>query len=298
MKTLLFCLFTTLALAQSPLQVVTKTIEKELTYADGQRVVLTAQKADVQIKGWSRTTVLVRLKLIAKHPEREVAERELSYLQYTLQPRDRLIELSNRFVIPQRAGTVKGNLKAIYEIWVPTRCPVVLSNTFGDVMLADLGNEVSVKLEFGKLTAQNLTGKVTVTSEYGDIEATNIQGNLSIKAEKAEIGLRQLGGLCTVQSHYGKLQILPDAALSALTVQATRTEILLYPRRMDDFQYDVENAYSSIHVPDGYTEHLSQAIIKRRFKYQPSPRKPIISIANSYSPIVVQTAMSGVTWAK
>ncbi|MGA0559438.1 hypothetical protein ACO2Q8_22460 [Larkinella sp. VNQ87] len=300
MKTLLFLLMVTTlpALAQTRLQVVTKTVEKELAYNAGQRVNLTAQKADITLKGWTKATVLVRLKLIAKHPEREVAERELDFLNYEIETRKNVIELANRFTIPQRAGAVRGNLKAVFEIWLPARCPVTVSNTFGDVNLSDLAGETTLKLEFGKLSLVNLSGKTTVTSDYGDIDASELTGTFSIKAEKAEITLRELGGSGTLQSRYGKLTIQPGAGLTALTVQAARTNVYLAPRRMDDFQYDIETSYATIQVPEGYANHLGQFMNKRRFDYQPPGQKPLISITNSYSPVVIQLAMSGVTRAK
>ncbi|GAB3924564.1 DUF4097 family beta strand repeat-containing protein [Larkinella terrae] len=300
MRTLFFLLaFVTLsafAAAQTRLQVVTKTVEKELTYSTGQRVNLTAQKADITIKGWNKSTVLVRLKLIAKHPEREVAERELGYLNYDIQTRNNVIDLSNRFTIPQRAGAIKGNLKAVYEVWVPTRCPVSVRNTFGDVSLSDLASEASIQLEFGKLSVANLSGKTTVISDYGDIDASELSGFFTIKAEKADITLRELSGSGTIQSRYGKLSIQPDASLTSLSVQAARTEVFLYPKRLDDFQYEVETTNAIIRVPDAYGDSLDAN--KRRFTYSASSHKPTLLIKNSYSPVVIQLAAGGITLAK
>ncbi|WP_138995036.1 hypothetical protein [Larkinella sp. C7] len=298
MKTLFFLLtFVTISTrAQTRLQVVTKTVEKELAYSTGQRVNLTAQKADITIKGWSKATVLVRLKLIAKHPEREVAERELTYLNYDIQTRSNVIDLSNRFTIPQRAGAIKGNLKAVYEIWVPTRCAISLQNTFGDVILSDLAGDTSLKVEFGKLSISNLNGKTTVVSDYGDIEATELGGFFTIKAEKAEIILHDLSGNGTIQSRYGKLSIQPAASLTALTVQAARTEVFLYPKRLDDFQYEIETTYATIQVPELYSGHLGAH--KRRFRYASSGSKGTIFVTNSYSPVIIQPSVGGVTLAK
>ncbi|MFD1144810.1 DUF4097 family beta strand repeat-containing protein [Larkinella insperata] len=300
MRTLIFLLtfFAFPAAAQTRLQVVTKTVEKELAYSSGQRVNLTAQKADITIKGWAKATVLVRIKLMARHPERDVAERELDYLKYDIELRNNVIDISNRFTIPQRAGSVKGNLKAVYEIWLPTRSLLTVNNTFGDVNLSDLAGETVVKLEFGKLSINNLSGKTTITSEYGDIEASELAGTFAIKAEKAETVLRELGGNGRIQSRYGKVSIYPLTSLTVLNVQAARTEVSLFPRRMEDFQYEIETTYSTVQVPEGYGEHLGQFINKRRFDYQPPGHKPAISVTNSYSPVIVQPAVNGVTSAK
>lgn len=277
------------ASAQTPVQVVTKVVEKELPYADGQRIRVTAQKADVVLKGWNRPTVSVRLRLVAKHPDRAVAEREVTYHQYTLQPNGNDIELSNRFVIPQRAGKLQSQLKAIYEISVPARASVQLTNSFGDVRLSNLSGDVAIKFEFGKLSLDDIGGKLTITSAYGDIDGRGVDALLICKAEKADISLRELGGSSQITSRYGKLTIVPSAStLSGLRIEAARTEILFAPQRIADFRYDVLTTFADIRVPAPYTDQLGRYGGKQTFTLQPPGKKPEIVIQNTYSPVIIQ----------
>lgn len=274
--------------AQVPVQVVTKVIEKEFTYTEGQRLRLAAQKADVIVKGWSRSSVSVRLRLVARHSDRATAERELNVHQYVAEVQNGQIELSNRFVIPPRAGKLQSQLKAVYEISLPTRMLLTLSNSFGDIHVSDVAGDVSLTFEFGKLTLEDIGGKLAVTSTYGDIDGRNLNASLTLKAEKADITLRDLGGTVTLQSRYGKLTVLPATTLHALKIEAARTEILVTTKRIVDFRFDVISAFADIRVPDGLTDQLSKYNGKQVFSYQPAGRKPDITILNSYSPVIIQ----------
>ena len=284
-----FLLFASVGFAQTPVQVVTKVVEKEIPYADGQRIRVTAQKADVILKGWNRPTVSVRLRLVAKHPDRDVAEREVAYHQYTLQPTGSDIELSNRFVIPQRAGKLQSQLKAIYEVSVPAKALIQLTNSFGDVRLSDLTGDISIKFEFGKLSLDDIGGKLTITSDYGDIDGRNVNAILVCKAEKADILLRDLGGSNRIASRYGKLTIMPNATtLDGLKVEAARTDIVLNPLRIDAFQYDLQTSFGDLRIPASHAEFLGSYGSRKTFDYQPPGKKPGISIQNSYNSISIQ----------
>lgn len=277
--------------AQTPVQVVTKVVEQTLPYVDGQRIRVVAQKADVTLKGWNRPTVSVRLRLVAKHPDRAVAEREVAYHQYTLQPNGSGIELSNRFVIPQRAGKLQSQLKAIYEISVPAKALIQLTNSFGDVRLSDLSGEVNLKFEFGKLSLDDVGGKLTITSDYGDIDGHNIDAVLALNAQKADVTLRDLGGSSRITSRYGKLSVWPNSlTLDALRIEAARTEVMFVPQRVADFRYDVITTFADIRVPESVTGELGRYGSKQTFTYQPSggARKPEVQIQNSYGNVVIQ----------
>ena len=274
--------------AQSALQVVTKVVEKELPYSAGQRVRLTAEKADVTIHGWNRPVVSIRLWLTAKHPDRATAEREVGYQQYTLQANGNEIELANHYAVPRGAGKVKSQLKAIYDISVPASASLLLKNSFGDIRLTDLIGDTNLTFEFGKLSLEDVGGKTTVRSSYGDIDGRSVDGSLLLTTEKADITLRDLAGRAVIKSRYGKLTVVPHPSLTSLSVEAARTEILLATRRISDFQYDIITTFAYIRVPDVQQSELGKLGSKQTFTYQPAGRKPLIQIQDSYGNVTIQ----------
>lgn len=274
--------------AQAALQVVTKVVEKELPYSAGQRVRLTAEKADVTIHGWNRPVISVRLRLTAKHPDRAVAEREVGYQQYSLQANGNEIELANHYAVPRGAGKVQSQLKAIYDISVPAGASLLLRNTFGDIRLADLTGDTNLTFEFGKLSLEDVGGKTIVRSSYGDIDGRGVDGVLLLTTEKADITLRDLAGRATIKSRYGKLTVVPLPSLTSLAVEAARTEILLATRRISDFQYDVITTFADIRVPEAQQSELGKLGSKQTFTYQPAGRKSLIQVQNSYGNVTIQ----------
>lgn len=287
---LLFLLWLPLLLrAQTPVQVVTKVVEKDWPYTAGQAIRINAQKADVTVHGWNRPTVSVRLRLIAKHPDKAVAEREVAYHQYSLQPNGNALTLSNRFVMPPGSGKAQSQLKAVYEVNVPEKALLTIDNSFGDVDMRGLSGEVTLTFEFGKLTLDDMAGKLTITSSYGDIEGRSIDAALTLKAEKADVVLRGLGGTCRLTSHYGKLTLQPDPqTLKVLSVEAARAEITIQTRSIADFRYDVITTYADIRVPDGVADELGKFGSKQTFTYEPPGRKVELIIRNSYANVLIQ----------
>lgn len=285
---LIICIYGGLSSYAQSVQVITKIIEKELPYTEGQPIVLTAQKADVTIKGWNRSMISVRLRLIAKHPDRAVAEQELGYHQYSLRAVNNQIDLSNRFVIPQSVGKLKSQLKAIYEISLPAKALLSITNSFGDMNLSNLDGNTTVTFDFGRLRLDDITGKLTTKSDYGDIDGRNLDATLAIKAEKAEITLQDVSGNVTIQASFGKLTLLPNPTLDALNVDATRTEILIATKRMTDFGFELTNSFADIRVPENVADQLIKTKSKQVFKYQPLANKPEIVVQNRYSPIIIQ----------
>lgn len=289
---LLYLLISTSSFAQTTVQVITKIVDKELPYTIGKPIFVNAQKADITIKGWDRAVVGVRLRLIAKHPDRSVAERELTYHQYSLQAQDDQIVLANHFVIAQQAHKLQSQLKAIYEVNVPIQALATIRNTFGNISLNNLSGTLSVTFEFGKLTLQNIGGALTITSDYGDIEGQTLAANLNLKAEKADISLRDLAGTATLKTNYGKLSIEPSPTLNSLKVDATFGNIKINSRRIADFQYDLTTWSDNLTIPEAFSSFLTKHNSKQLFSYQPPGRKPQITILNRYGPISLQSDKS------
>lgn len=275
--------------AQTKIQVVTKTIEKEIDYREGMRLNISAQKADVRVMGWNRPVLSFKLRLVAKHPDRRIAEKELIFMLYTLKTGSE-VKVDNRFKIPQSYGEVESNLKAYYEVFVPFRCPVVITNTFGETFVGQLQASLNVASEFGKITLENLAGLLEIESHYADVEANKLNVTLNGRLENANVNLMDVGGNGQLQSKYGKLRVVPNNDLNQLRINAARTEIVIEPRSMDDFAFDVETAFSKIIVPNSHQAQLKKLLNKHVFDNQAKSRHGTIMIRNSYSPIVIEPA--------
>jgi hypothetical protein len=284
----LLLLFSLPGRAQRMVQVVTKVVERELPAVDGQTIRLNAQKADVTVRGWNRPTVSVRLRLRAKHPDRAVAEREVTYHQYGIEG-GKTIDLSNRFVIPQSAGRLQSQLTAVYEIFVPEKAMLSISNSFGDVALRGLSGEVTLRFEFGHLTADNMTGKLNITSNYGDIDGRGLNANLTLNVAKASVNLRDLGGTAQIKSEFGRLTMHPNAqTLTGLQVETDRSDVTLQTPTLSDFRYDITATHAGIRVADGLATRPTRSGSQQTFVHDPPGRKPAITIRANYANVLIE----------
>jgi len=292
MRTVLFVVVLWLPLmgrSQMPLQVVAKVIEKEIPYSDSQPIELNAQKADVTVKAWNRSMVLVKLRLVAKHPDRAIAEREVAYHQYVLQAENGRIELTNHFVIPQQYGKLKSQLKAVYDVMVPVKALITINNSFGDIRLSGLSGVITINFEFGRLFLDSIGGKLTIDSKYGDIDGHNLAASLIAKTEKADVVLRDLEGDVFLKPNYGKLTLMPAPGLNSLNVEAYWTDILVAVKRVSDFRCDILlRSLTILRVPDALSEQVKRSVNKQTFLYQSSSRKPEIRIHNNYGSLILQ----------
>src|SRR4051812_46848850 len=87
-----------ISMGQNSIQVVTKTIEKSLPYVKGNTLSIKGEKATIEIKGWNENYIKVKLKLISKHPDRNIAQSELKYLKYSITQENNISKISNYFL--------------------------------------------------------------------------------------------------------------------------------------------------------------------------------------------------------
>ena len=68
------------AFSQETLQVVTKSIDK--TFDRSQNLKIEGEKADIELMVWEGDKIKINIELIAKHPDRKTALKDLEMLKY------------------------------------------------------------------------------------------------------------------------------------------------------------------------------------------------------------------------
>lgn len=273
--------------AQTKVQVVTRTIEKTLTLTPATRLNVQGEKATVHIQGWDKPTARLVLRLVAKHPDRAVAERELQVMQYRIEQSGNEVNLRNFFTLA--AGTtLQSNLRAEYTLWVPAKTSVQITNAYGETALTSLSGLQEILQEFGQIKLQDLQGQLKITSKYADITARNLDLTFTCDADKAAIRLTDAAGRYTIHNTYGSIRIEPTAGLTGLQITAARTEVTIVAPQMDLFSYELTALQGSIRLPTNTT--FSPGVVKTRTFFQVQYRKtdPLIRVNTSYAPITLQ----------
>jgi hypothetical protein len=279
-----------LSLGQANIQVVTKTIEKTIPYVKGNSLNVKGEKATVEIKGWNENYIKVKIKLIAKHPDRAIAESDLKYLKYSITQENNVSRISNYFLSTSiYESKVNSNLKCHYEIYAPFSCPVTVTNKFGDTYISNMNTTLDLSQELGNTILNNIKGEIKLKSSYGDIKAENIDGIFNCIADKADIELKEVSGAYNIESDYGKINMTPKGIIRGININSSKTEVTLNLNKIDQFDYKISTYFSDINVPSDLMNKVTKNLAsKSTFDLKQSGTVPMVSIATSFSPVTLQ----------
>jgi len=277
-----------LASGQSIIQVVTKTIDKDLPCGTYGSLRITGEKSEIEIHGWDKKNMHIKVQLISENKDRKSAEEELEYLHFSLNNEPNLVELSNTFIFPNWHTNIHGNLKTRYEVWVPRQYIISILNKFGFIKLYDLETRTTIDAEYSNISVNNYKGYLSVKSSYSDLKGDNIHSELECNADHADINLLTNGGKYHIEDKYGKINLKANEVFDLVNIRATWTPITIITNGMDRYNFDISNSYSDISLPD----HKFDSYIKRFMNHTifrlKAEKKPEISIVTSYENIDIK----------
>ena len=277
------------ASAQTPLQVVTKTIEQTLPYQMGYEVNIEGEKAEIIVETWDKSTVEVILELVAKHPNRKIAERDIAAMKYSIDQHGKMIYFRNYISPDIGQPKPESQIKAIYTIHLPEECPVYLKNYFGNATISNLNNLLRLQSEFGKIYLEDLSGDLFIQSRFGDIYGERISGNLQIDARRSDITLREVSGTCDIKSTYGIIKLFSDERLLKLNIEAEKSDVYFFDPHPTAYGYALTAHYGSITVPtDLKMNYLENTSAMKRATFTPARERASISVKISFGDIVIR----------
>src|SRR5436190_997974 len=104
--------------AQTTLQVVTKTVEKNLPFKSNQTLKIKGIKSKVEIEGWDKEEIKIKISLISKNSDKKTAESDLNHIKHSIDKSSGGVSLSNYY----DGGKINSSLSVTYEIMVPHKC--------------------------------------------------------------------------------------------------------------------------------------------------------------------------------
>lgn len=275
-------------IAQEKIQVVTKTIERSFSLGAGEALLVQAEKAEVRVSGWDREEVKLTLRLIAKHPERSVAEKDLPSLRYEIDAEGTQKTIRNFFRISEGSGGMNSNLHAQYDLWVPQRCLLQLKNRYGNIEITKLDADLRLALEFGEVRLNKVKGAVALDVAYSDVVAEQVNANVTGVAKKSNLNFNELAGILSLESSYGEITVTTPDALESLFIQASRTEVVFATTDPMRYHYQLATSYDQIKTTlPGTWQNGGLLGQERSFKSTDSTL-PKVFINTSFSPITIK----------
>lgn len=285
--TLFWLLVAAPAQAQQRVQVVTRTLVQQWGCPPGALVRIQAEKATVRVQGWDKPQVQVTLRLSARHPDRAVAERDLTAARYRLEGGS-TISLVNFFALPAGAAAIQSDLRAEYTVMMPAGNQLIAANTYGQTLLTGLRGKQQLTQDFGRITLRELAGSLTVTARYADLTASGLSADFTCEASKSAVQLLELGGTAKIYNQFGSVRVQPAASLRRLTIEAQRTEVTLSVPQLEQFAYDLSVTQGPLAVPAAYQASQRQGAGRATLS-TPVGRRPLLRANTTYGPLRLQT---------
>ncbi len=271
--------------------VVEKVVTRDVAFSQNESLRIDGEKATVQVMGWDKDFVRVRLVFSAKSPDKAVAERELGYMKYALSREGNTLEIRNTFFIPPETTRTQSNLEALYELTVPRKSRVEVTDKYGNVKLEDLEGELDVTVEFGDIHLQNVEGRINVESSYGEVRGSDIGGTFSCKTGKSDVYLEDVKAHCTFNSTYGNIHLALGEKPQGLALKANRTAVVVNTPHFGAYRYGLRTTHAAIYVPDAYKKYVKGTGSSGTWTldFAGAPNNPLISVSTTFSSITIRT---------
>lgn len=272
------------------LQVVTKTIEKTFPYKSDYEVNIEGEKAEVVIESWAKNEIKVEMDLIAKHPSKKQAEKDIHYIKHQAELEKNKIYLRNYISVPEGRSKPEASLSARYTITVPENCPVYLKNKMGEATVNNLNNRFRFRGEFTKIDLFNVQGVIDLNSKFGDIFGRQMGGTVNIFSRRSDINLGELNGSFNVEAYYGVMEIFASRDITDLNITANHTDVFLYNANPQAFGYSLTASNGKINLPNNLNVNLLENTPdQKKMQFKPDHEYyPNITISISFGNLQVE----------
>jgi hypothetical protein len=272
--------------AQEVVQVVTKVIEKTFNYQDGYEVNVEGQKAEIFVETWDKNEIGLRLEISAKHPEKEVAEKDLETVNFVAQRVKNKVYLRNyRFGGEVQTPSI---ITVTYYITLPEDCPVYVKNYFGTANISNLTNRLRIFGEYSQIDIDNVKGLLDIQTRFGDIVGEKIDGNVTINARRSDVTLYEIAGNYQITAKYGILKLSPTAGLLGLDINAEKSEVFLYGDHPELFAYTLTATHGEVKTPENLrllALEDTPEVQKVQFKPQRQEAFPTITVSVTFGDV-------------
>jgi hypothetical protein len=275
--------------AQTNVQVVEKTIVKNIPLSSTDVLKIVGEKAHLQINGWEENYVSLQIVFSAKNPLKETAEKELTYMKYSLSRETNSVEVRNSFIIPTQVTRVQSNLQVHYKIKVPRKSNLSISDKYGTIDMNNVdGNMLTITAEFTDINLHEIGGTITIQTNFGELRGTAIKGSLNCQSEKSQINLSGLEGMYTFNSSFGNIQLEFAQKLQGLLIKSNRTTIDIYSKKFQQYNYNLETKYSTVYIPEPYAKSVKKDNNLSSLNITNDAKNPLIKIQTTYCPITIK----------
>ena len=282
---LIVSLFST-AQAQGKVNVITKTIKKELK-STSKTLVIKGEKSTINISSGDKDYFQVEIKLISKNTNQKQAETDINIIKYESTENANEYVLRNYFA-SDKYGNVKSNLSVVFNIKIPKNSKLDISNIYGNVYLSNFNSETKLKNSFGEIHISNISGEMDLNAYYSDTWVNNINLALLCNTDKSDLEMMNASGNIVIKSNYGNIQFSPGKSLKKLEIESKRTTITFECETLKAYNYGLATSFSTIILPNKWEKDIKKLNGIAQFNQINNSNNPIIKIQTTYCQIAIK----------
>lgn len=284
---LFFSTWGLLGFSQEKVQLVTKSVHQSVL-ADNLPLHIHAMKAGIRVIPTTTNEIEVTWKLIAKNPNKAIAEKEIGFITNLLYKTSRENILKNGFSVPKNYGKLTSQLSVEATIKVPAQTALVITSTYSTIHIENCTNPLLAQLKFGKILVVNSENTATIQANLADIFLQKHSGNANLVSEKGNIQLSGISGKYKIESKYGEVKMNNFSETKGVELTAYRSSIVCSLGSITNFRWDILNKYAAIEVPSEWKKQVVRYLENQLFELNEKSNKPLIKISNQYKIIEIR----------
>jgi len=270
-------MFASQMFAQTTVQVVTKTLSGEEQWTPGMALEINGENAEIHCSGHTANTIVYEIQLVAKHPDKKIAEQDLKKLLWISGEQGKKFVMRNYIELTRDDQRPKSNLKAIYHIKVPSDCPLTINNYFGEISIENINGQLDINSEFAPIKLNNVNGTINIKSKFGDITSKAIGGHITIYSTRSNIDFTGINGTLEIEAEVSEIKFDDLGKIIALTIEAEKSEISISAGNHFRYLLDITNVDFERPVwMSPKTFNVEKDLIK--VNLDSMPESPLISI--------------------
>jgi hypothetical protein len=266
-------------------QEVTKEFHKEYTAGPNTTLEISNRYGDVVIQSWEKDQVVIDVRITVELPNKEKAEKLLSYIDVQFSEGENLISaktvIDDKFSFTGWGGDSR-KFSIDYKIKMPVGTALTLANKYGDTEIDELHGLVNLDIKYGDLTAGKLT-----RGNIKPINRLNLaygKGTIS-EAGWLDLTVRYVGSMGIIKSQ----ALLIDSKYSKLNLGETSS--IVGESKYDNIKIEKIN---NLVLENGYTE-TNIGTLTKKLNYNGSYGSfSIDRVAAEFESINVDTHYMGV----
>jgi hypothetical protein len=226
---------------QVTVQVLTKTMSGDEQWQPGMKLEVNGENAEIYCTSHDENTIQWEVQLIAKHPDKAIAEYDLKNLKLATGVMGKKLVLRNYIEIEKNKARPESNLKTIYHIKIPKDCPLIINNYFGKIDLENISGNLEINSEFAGISLNQVSGRTKIASTFGDINAEAISGWTDIESKRANITMTNISGTINIDASLAEIKLDEFNEITSLMLEAEKSEVIIIAENKFRWLLDFNN---------------------------------------------------------